>query len=94
MTIKVKEKRTSERFTIHSLVKFSCIGSDDMLDGSLLNCSEDGICFASRFEIQPGTAVFISEAENSKYFRAEVMWCKKTDDTETDSFVIGARYSD
>lgn len=93
MSIKVKEKRTSERFTIHSLVKFSCIGSDDTLDGSLLNCSEDGICFDSRFEIQPGTAIFIAEAENSKYFRAEVIWCKKTDDTGADSFVIGARYS-
>lgn len=94
MKIKIKDQRANERFTIHGLIKFSCDGLENVFNGKLVNCSEDGICFDSRTEMLPGTAVFISEIEDSKYFRAEVVWCNKIDQSESDSFIIGARYSD
>ena len=94
MKRKVKEKRAGERFVIDGLVKCSNPNSKDIINGIIVNCSEGGICFKSSVKFQPGTVIFISDIEDNKYFRAEVKWCRKYADTDSDYFLIGSEYCD
>jgi len=76
------------------LVKCSNPDSKDIINGIIINCSEGGICFKSSVKFQPGTVIFISDIEDNKYFRAEVKWCRKYADTDSDYFLIGSEYCD
>ena len=86
------DKRASERFLFEGPVKYSYTTSKDILEGKLVNCSEDGINFETTFEIQPGAVIFIADVEDNKYFRAEVKWCKNLDSANSDLFSVGAKY--
>jgi hypothetical protein len=94
MKINIKEKRACERFAIDGLVKCSHPNSKDILNGIIINCSESGICFKSSVKLKPGTVIFLSDIEDNKYFRAEVKWCKKYADTDSDYYLIGSEYCD
>ena len=94
MKRKITEKRACERFAIDGLVKCSHTNSKDILNGTIVNCSEGGICFKSSAKFQPGTVIFLSDSEDIKYFRAEVKWCRKYADSDSDHFLIGAEYCD
>ena len=94
MKRKITEKRACERFAIDGLVKCSHTNSKDILNGTIVNCSEGGICFKSSAKFQPGTVIFLSDIEDNKYFRAEVKWCRKYADSDSDHFLIGAKYCD
>ena len=94
MKRKVKEKRAGERFVIDGLVKCSNPNSKDIINGTIINCSEAGICFKSSVKFQPGTVIFLSDIEDNKYFQAEVKWCRKYADTDSDLFLIGVEYLD
>ena len=94
MKTKLKEKRVCERFAIDGLVKCARTNSKDLLNGTIVNCSEGGICFKSPVKFKAGTVIFLSEVEDNKYFRAEVKWCRKYADTDTDCYLIGSEYCD
>jgi|GEM_PF-885593 len=94
MKRKIQEKRASERFEIDGLVKCSHTKSKDAINGIIINCSEGGICFKTSFKFQPGTVIFLCDIEDNNYFRAEVKWCRKYADTDSDQFLIGAEYCD
>ena len=94
MKTKIKEKRASERFAIEGLIKCTQTNSKDIINGTIINCSEAGICFKSSVKFQPGTVISISDIEDNKYFRSEVKWCRKYADSDSDLFLIGVEYLD
>ena len=94
MERKIKEKRAPERFAIEGQIKFTHTNSKDIINDTIINCSEAGICFKSSVKFQPGTVTFISDIKDNKYFRAEVKWCRKYADSDPDHFLIGAEYCD
>ena len=94
MERKIKEKRASERFAIEGQIKCTHTNSKDIINGTIINCSEAGICFKSYVKFQPGTVISLSDIEDNKYFQAEVKWCRKYADTDSDLFLIGVEYLD
>ena len=94
MNIRLFTKRISERFLLQGPVKYSYTTSKDIFEGKIINCSAEGISFETANEIQPGTVIFIAEVEDSKYFRAEVKWCKNSNRVNSELFNVGAEYLD
>lgn len=91
---KNQEKRISERFTLAGPIKFAHSDIKNVFEAKLINCSEDGIYFESDIGLQPGTDVFLADSDDNKFFRAEVIWCKKLDPDGVYDYGIGARYKD
>ena len=87
-----QESRMSERYDFSEPVKFVSSETKEMLQAKLINCSPEGLYFESETSLSPGTNILISGADNSKYFRAEVKWCKKLSSEEDAFYGIGAEY--
>ena len=51
----------------------------NLFKSKISNCSQEGIFFESELKLLPGTVVFISSDGDSKYYRAEVKWSEKLD---------------
>jgi hypothetical protein len=88
------ERRISERFQLSESVKFTHFYLKNVFRAQLINCSEEGVCFESDIGLQPGADVFIARSNDNKYFRAQVVWCKKLNDNVAFDYGTGAVYND
>ena len=97
------EKRRSARYTTKEKIEYAFLSSDRFFKSSTVNCSRDGLCFKSIYEIKTRAKVYIV-GENSHRIRgrgslplngfAEVKWCRKRPNTPALYFLIGAEYKD
>jgi hypothetical protein len=96
----IDEKRRSARYIIKEPIEFAFLSSDRFFKSSVVDCSKDGLCFKSNYEIKSRANIYIV-GENSHCVRgracaldgfAEVKWCRKQSNTPALFFLIGAEY--
>ena len=88
------ENRFSERYQLTAAIKFTSLKSEDIGKAIIMNCSEGGAYFEAEADLQPGTPVFIANADDSKFFRARVIWRRELGRSDIKTFGIGIQYLD
>lgn len=88
------ENRFSERYWLTAAIKFASIKSEALGKAMIMNCSEGGAYFEAEADLQPGTPVFIANADDSKFFRAKVIWRRELSRLDVKKFGIGIQYLD
>lgn len=88
------ENRFSERYRLTAAIKFASSNSADIGKATIINCSEGGAYFEAEADLQPGMPVFIANAQDSKFFRAKVIWHRKLNRFAVKTFGIGIQYLD
>ena len=86
------ENRFSERYPLTAAIKFTSLKSEDIGKAIIMNCSEGGAYFEAEADLQPGTPVFIANADDSKFFRAKVIWHREFGRSDVKTFGIGIQY--
>ena len=75
--------------------------SDSFYSATLCNYGEDGMCFESGYELEPGTEIVImlddyprsvSGHEIQKRYNAIVKWCQSRPDTAAFFYRVGVKY--
>lgn len=96
-------KRAFERFGIEGRITYCLHNTEKYFNAKMVNTSEGGMYFESEVEIQPGSDIYITLEDPSpaiqglaEYdgYRAEVMWCRKLYDKETERsyYGVGVRF--
>ncbi len=88
------ENRFSERYLLTAAIRVASSKSEGVGKATIINCSEGGAYFEAEAGLQPGTPVFIANAQDSKFFRAKVIWCRKLSRLDANAFGIGIQYLD
>ena len=88
------ENRISERYRLTAAIKFASSKSEEIGKAMITNCSEGGAYFEAEADLQPGTPVFIAKANDSKFFRAKVIWHRDLGRLKVKTFGIGIQYLD
>ena len=89
-----KENRQSERFETDRPEAVFYIGYPKIRAARVANCSETGVYLETDSAIRPGSIIFIASSGDGRYFRAEVMWCRRLSRGKAACFGIGANYCD
>jgi hypothetical protein len=88
------ENRFTERYQLTAAIKFASSKNEAIGKAMIMNCSEGGAYFEAEADLQPGTPVFIANADDSKFFRAKVIWRKQLGRSNVKAFGIGIQYLD
>jgi hypothetical protein len=88
------ENRFFERYQLTEAIKFASLKSAEVSKATIINCSEGGAYFEADAAPKPGAAVFIAGANDSKFFRAKVVWRRKLRHTDVRGFGVGIQYLD
>ena len=99
------EKRACERWKHNASIAVSYFNQESSINTQTLNHSLNGMCFKSRFVIQPGSSLFIrvinfnpdgSFTDLSEGLRstslAEVKWCSEVPGDQASQYVVGVKY--
>jgi hypothetical protein len=88
------ENRFFERYQLTAAIKFASSKSEEVLNATIINCSEGGVYFEADAALKPGAPVFIADVNDSKFFRAKVIWRRKLRRSDVKTFGIGIKYLD
>lgn len=88
------ENRISERYQLTAAIKVVSTSSEEIGIAAIVNCSESGAYLEADAHLRPGTPVFVANAHDSKFFRAKVIWCRKLNRLDVNTFGIGIQYLD
>jgi hypothetical protein len=94
MTEKLLHGRKSERFKIEDPIQYVVAIDSQSSKSKATNCSQEGICFESEFNLTPGAVLFIAAEGDLRYYRAEVRWSEKLEGSDPERYTIGAEYID
>ena len=81
-------------FFLTEAIKFASSKSAEVSNATIINCSEGGAYFEADAALKPGTPVFIAGANDSKFFRAKVVWRRKLRRADMKTFGVGIQYLD
>lgn len=101
-----REKRSSTRHAIQGVITLhSSFMTPDIINAHILNCSEEGICFASTKQILTGTTIFYRLADESFVIKGDeegcnmlsvgmvtVKWCQESSKHDHPVYIYGATY--
>ena len=90
--LKYTEKRSSERFYLKAPIKYFQTDNEAAFSANIFNCSNNGVYFETGYPLKPGIDVFASGAENGKFFRINIKWCKRIGPEDKTIFGVGAQY--
>ena len=88
------ENRFFERYQLTAAIKFASSKSAEVSNATIINCSEGGAYFEADAALKPGTPVFIAVSNDSKFFRAKVVWRRKLRRADMKTFGVGIQYLD
>jgi len=100
------EKRSSARHAIQGVITLhTSLMTPDIINAHILNCSEEGICFASTKKISTGTTIFYKLADESFTIKGDkegckmlsvgmvtVKWCQESLNDAHPVYIYGATY--
>ena len=100
------EKRNSARHSIEgSITLHSSVERSEEFDAHLLNFSEQGICFATKTKMVPGTTILFKASNDCHLFAEDdsdcqlrsismvtVKWCHQHSQEDQPIYRIGANY--
>ena len=100
------EKRSSVRHAIQGVITLhTSLMTPDIINAHILNCSEEGICFASTKKSLTGTTIFYRLADGSFSLKGDnegcrmlsvgmltVKWCQESSNDEHPVYIYGAAY--
>ena len=92
--LRSSENRFFERYQLTAAIKFASSKSAEVSNATIINCSEGGAYFEADATLKPGAAVFIASANDSKFFRAKVVWRRKLRRPDMTTFGVGIQYLD
>jgi len=100
------EKRSFTRHAIKGVITLhTSLMTPDIINAHILNCSEEGICFASTKQISRGTTIYYKLADESFVIKGDkkgckmlsvgmmtVKWSQKSLNDEHPIYIYGATY--
>jgi len=100
------KKRISNRHSNEGpITLYSTIGTSKEFDAHLLNISEEGVCFATKTKMVPGTTILFKASKDCHLFAEDdaecelrsfrmvtVKWRHKSSQKGQPIYIIGARY--
>lgn len=102
------EKRRHERFALDDSIIYSDKDNEYYFRGRSVNYSREGLCFTTSSALKKGEHICLlkeDENESYQYYRpgiskkhgrayyiAEVRWCRKESEKDTNCYTIGVRF--
>jgi mannose-6-phosphate isomerase class I len=88
------ENRYFERYQLTAAIKLASSKSAGVVNATIINCSEGGAYLEADTALKPGASVFIAGENDSKFFRAKVIWRRKLSRSAIKNFGVGIQYLD
>ncbi len=90
---KYKDQRSCNRNRPQQAAFFSRWGEKNCYDTTILNCSEDGVCFTASVPYLPETEIAIKIMAGDEESLVSVVWCEPIlIDGKENFYKIGAKY--
>jgi hypothetical protein len=88
-------QRGCERKEYETLISYSGQMEGQYIDGTMIDCAMDGICFISDFPYLPKTDLFIKIGKDDAPSSAEVKWSRPLfGNKQVNNYQVGVQFTD